>query len=148
MHAIGGHPQERQKTTPIQFLPGKHFPCADIQGCSTRLFRLRHLFHLQGCKRCQYTRGQIQGWIPLLNLSPPPRVAPETKRPIVHEPVTKRTRSNTAPIYNPIAIRTRVQTKKALTVMPAQEARSYYPQALLALFCMPIQEMEMPVLYA
>ena len=37
--------------------------------------------------------------------------------------------------------------KKDLTVMPAQEARRYYPQALLALWCTPIQAMAMPILY-
>ena len=60
----------------------------------------------------------------------------------------KPTRSNTAPIYNPIALRTRAQTKKALTVTPDQAARRYYPQALLSLWCTPIQEMSMPVLDA
>ena len=85
---------------------------------------------------------------PILNLAPPPRVPPKTKQPIVHEPVAKRTCSNTAPIYNPIALPTRAQTKKALTVTPYQAARRYYPQALLALWCTPIQETAMPVLDA
>ena len=83
---------------------------------------------------------------PIVNPAPPPRVPPKTKRPIVHEPVTKRTRLNTAPIYNPIALCTHAKTKKALTVTPAQAARCYYPQALLALWCTPIQEMAMTVL--
>ena len=49
----------------------------------------------------------------IVNLAPPPRVPPETKRHIVHEPVAKHTRSNTAPIYNPIALRMCAQTKKS-----------------------------------
>ena len=85
---------------------------------------------------------------PIVNLAPPPRVPPETKQPIVHDPVAKRTCSNTSPIYNPIALRTRTQTKKALTVTPSQAARRYYPQAMLALWCTPIQERAMSVLYA
>ena len=32
--------------------------------------------------------------------------------------------------------------------MPAQAARRYYPQALLALWCTPIKAMEMPILDA
>ena len=48
---------------------------------------------------------------PIVNHSPPPKVAPKTKRPIDHETVAKRTRSNTALIYNPIALRTRAPKK-------------------------------------
>ena len=83
----------------------------------------------------------------IVNPAPPPRVNPEAKLPIVHEPVTKRTRSNTAPIYNPIALHTHA-LKKSLTVTPAQAARRYYPQALLALCSTPIKEMAMHVLDA
>ena len=51
---------------PDPIAPQKTFPCADLQGCPTRLFCLRHLFHLQGCKRLRYNSGQLQGWSPLL----------------------------------------------------------------------------------
>ena len=51
---------------PDPIAPRNPPPCSNFQGCPTRLFSLRYLFHLQGCKRRRYTSVQLQGWIPLL----------------------------------------------------------------------------------
>ena len=148
MHSIGGHTQERQKTSPIQLLLGKHFPCANLQGCQTCLSTYGTSATSKGANVADSPAASSKVGAPIVNPAPLPRVAPKTKRPIVHEPVAKLTCLNTAPIYNPIALRTLAKTKKSLTFTPAQAARRYYPQALLALWCTPIQEMATPVLYA
>ena len=48
----------------------------------------------------------------------------------------------------PIALRTRAQLKKALTVTPSQAAQRYFPKAVLARWATNVTDLAMPVLDA
>ena len=65
------------------------------------------------------------------------------------EPVGRRTQSQGQTQDQPIAKRTRLQMKQALTVTPAQAAQRKFPSDLLALWCTQealLDHMAMPVL--
>ena len=64
-------------------------------------------------------------------LAPAPRVNP--KKEPDQEPLGCRTRSQYQTTEQPIARRTRLQLKQALTVTPAQAAQQKTPKELLAL---------------
>ena len=79
--------------------------------------------------------------------APAPKVTP--KKEAIQEPVGRRTHSQAQPSEQPIAHRTQLQIKQALSVTPSQASQLKLPRELLALWCMTdtsLDHIAMPVL--